>query len=126
MATGVGSSWSPSPGTLAATQMRKEILRYVKLPNDAEALDIANDAINGAIRVLNRHVWSWTLVSTDITLVADQRAPTRPGRRCRRAPHRHRHLEVPGPGRAACRKRYLGSPLDCPLFVAAVLVPAAP
>jgi hypothetical protein len=58
--------------------MRKEILRYVKLPNDAEALDIANDAINGAIRVLNRHVWSWTLVSTDITLVADQRDYTVP------------------------------------------------
>ena len=72
MGFGVASTVSPTPKNSSLGELKKQVARYVKMPNDPEALSIAADAINDGIRELNLRVWYWGLTYQDITLVAEQ------------------------------------------------------
>jgi hypothetical protein len=65
----VGSS-SPTPAVRAFSDLKNEVARYVKAPNDTDALAAAGSCINNAIRRLNTRAWQWSLTYQDITLAA--------------------------------------------------------
>ena len=67
----VVGSWSPSPSTRQRSTLTAEVARYVMLPNDTDAITVAADGINDAIRKYNTYLWQSSLTYQDITLVAD-------------------------------------------------------
>lgn len=70
MAEAVSGSYAQSPGTSTLSQLKSEVCRYVKAPNDTDALAVAHDGIKEAIRRINMRSWQWMLTSDDITLTA--------------------------------------------------------
>jgi hypothetical protein len=71
MSEAIATNWSPSPGNKNFGKLKLEVARYILMPDDPEALDLAGDGITDALRFVNTMEWSWTLATDDITLVAD-------------------------------------------------------
>jgi hypothetical protein len=57
------------PSNKAYSSLKNEVARYVLRPDDSEALNVAGDGLNDAIRRLNTETWYWALVKQDISLV---------------------------------------------------------
>ena len=66
-----GASQTPAGTTL--TNLKIEVVRFVKAPNSTEVLGVASDGINDGIRFMNSRPWEFNLTSEEIPLVADQK-----------------------------------------------------
>lgn len=62
--------FAPSPAARTLSDLRAEISRYVLMPQDNEALDVASSGIKSACAKINRYVWKWAITYDDITFVA--------------------------------------------------------
>ena len=70
MPTVVGGGSSQSPGLQTFSTLKTRVSRYVNSPDSSEALTVAGQEINDAIRELNTRTWYWSLSYEDITLTA--------------------------------------------------------
>jgi hypothetical protein len=65
----VGSSFTPTPGGRACTDLKYDVASYVMAQNNDRALSKAQDFIRSAVARLNSRNWSWTLNYIDLTTV---------------------------------------------------------
>lgn len=72
----VVSGTSTSPGSRARADLAAEVARYVLRPNNPEALSVAADGLNDAIRRLNTTMWEWSWTTQDITSTSPATANT--------------------------------------------------
>jgi len=72
MAVGVGSSVTVTPPSQTWGGLKGKIANAVGFGGDTKVLGLAGEGVNNATRYLNTRLWSWLLVSEDLTLVADQ------------------------------------------------------
>ena len=73
MAITPGNQTTPAPLNTAFSVLQTEVARFVKAPNSTEALAVAADAVNDAVRRLNGRIWEFNLTSEEITMVTDQK-----------------------------------------------------
>lgn len=78
MASVVGSAFSPASGSSSLGSIRDEVARYVKMPNAAQGLQVAQQHIKSAIDRLNTRPWFFLLEVHDFTTAAtrDYTVPT--------------------------------------------------
>jgi hypothetical protein len=70
-ANAVVTTLTPAPKTF--TNLKTEIARYAKLPDDADALAVAADGIYRAINKLNFQTWNIQRKNNDIATVTNQK-----------------------------------------------------
>lgn len=61
-----------SPGAIDWTDAIKDVARFVRMPNDPEALDQCEECLKASIRKFNSVRWKFTYDFQDIPLVATQ------------------------------------------------------
>lgn len=59
-----------TPGTRSFASLKKTAARYVRLPDDDEALEVAGEVVNDGIASLNLRTWRWGVTTQTVTFVA--------------------------------------------------------
>jgi len=72
MAVGVKGSVIVTPPNQTWAMLNGKIANAVGFGGDSKVLGLAGEGVNNATRYLNTRLWSWLLVSEDLTFIADQ------------------------------------------------------
>lgn len=64
----IDDTFTPAPSGHNFTDAVGRVARFVKMPDDAEGVSLARDAVVDACAYFNHQVWKWALVAQDIDL----------------------------------------------------------